>query len=137
MRRFTLTLATFLFATACADQRTPTAPGTSLVPQGRLNASGGGSLASGDCTRDRGKPVAVSFSFKATDGGSATLTVTDNGVQGLNGTITLNGVEVVTHPMLGGNGAVNLSVPVTTATNNVLVCTLEGKPGSGLLFVVQ
>jgi hypothetical protein len=136
MKRVALTLATLLFATACADQRTPTAPGTSLVPQGRLNASGGGPLKSGDCTRDKGKPVELSFTFLAGIS-SATLTVTDNGVQGLNGTITLNGVEVVTHSMLGGNGAVNLSVPVTTAASNVLVCKLEGKPGSGLSFVVQ
>jgi hypothetical protein len=137
MRRVVLSLVTVLLATACADQRAPTAPGGSLMPQGRMNAIGGGALASGDCTRSTGKPVAVSFTFPATDGGSATLTVTDNGMQGLNGTITLNGVEVVTHPMLGGNGAVNLSVPVTTAAANVLVCKLEGKPGSGLSFQVQ
>jgi hypothetical protein len=137
MKRVALSLAVLLLATACADQRTPTTPGTSLVPNGRLNASGGGPLASGDCTRSTGKPVEVSFTFGATDGGSAMLTVTDNGVQGLNGTITLNGVEVVTHPMLGGNGPVNLSVPVTTAASNVLVCKLEGKPGSGLSFQVQ
>src|ERR1019366_6284128 len=119
MKRVALTLATLLLATACADQRTPTAPGTSLVPQGRLNVVSGGLPYSGDCTRDKGKPVAVSFTFPA-GVSSATLTVTDNGVQGLNGTITLNGVEVVTHAMLGGNGAVNLSVPVTTTAVNVL-----------------
>jgi hypothetical protein len=135
MKRVVLSLAVLLLATACADQRTPTAPGTSLVPYGRLNASGG--PLAGDCTRSSGKPVAVPFRFSA-PGGLATLTVTDNGVQGLNGTITLNGEEVVTHAMLGGNGPVSISKSVTLAAgDNVLVCQLEGKPGSGLSFQVQ
>jgi hypothetical protein len=137
MHRAVLSLVTLLLAAACADQRSATAPDRSLVPRDRSNAIQIPPLASGDCTRSTGKPVEVSFLFAATDGGSATLTVTDNGVQGLNGTITLNGDEVVTHPMLGGNDPVNLSIPVTTAASNVLVCKLEGKPGSGLKFEVR
>jgi hypothetical protein len=139
MHRAVLSLATLLLATACADQRSATAPDRSLVPRGPSNVItvGGGPLAKGDCLRSTGKPVEVSFSFNASDGASATLTVTDNGIQGLNGTITLNGEEVVTHPMLGGNDPVNLSIPITLAASNVLVCKLEGKPGSGLSFEVR
>jgi hypothetical protein len=137
MKRATLYLATLVLAAACTDQRAPTSPGGLLVPRGRLNVVGVGPLASGDCLRSTGKPVEVSFAFSATDGASATLTVTDNGIQGLNGTITLNGEVVVTHPMFGGNASLNLSVPVTLAADNVLVCKLEGKPGSGLSFQVQ
>jgi hypothetical protein len=143
MKRVVFSLATLLIAAACTDQRTSPSASHAFGPNGRSNAAAaavaavGGPLASGDCTRSTGKPVEVSFPFSATDGGSATLTVIDNGVQGLNGTITLNGVEVVTHPMLGGNGPVSLSIPVTTAADNVLVCKLEGKPGSGLSFQVQ
>jgi hypothetical protein len=140
MHRAVLSLATLLLATACADQRSATAPDRPLVPRGPSSVIitvVGGPLAKGDCLRSTGKPVEVSFPFSATDGASATLTVTDNGVQGLNGTITLNGEEVVTHPMLGGNDPVHLAIPVTLASSNVLVCKLEGKPGSGLSFEVK
>ena len=139
MRCLRVAGAVVLVAIGCADPHTPTAPMLGLVPNQRPNAVvavGGGPLVQGACTRDKGKPVAASFEFSATDGGAATLQVTDNGVQGLNGTITLNGNEVVTHAMLGGNGPVDLSVKVTTASDNVLVCKLEGKPGSGLTFQV-
>lgn len=139
MRCLRVAGAVVLVAIGCADPRTPTAPMVGLVPNHRSNAVvavGGGPLVQGACTRDKGKPVAASFEFSATDGGAAILQVTDNGVQGLNGTITLNGNEVVTHAMLGGNGPVDLSVAVTTASDNVLVCKLEGKPGSGLTFQV-
>jgi|ERR1039458_10743398 hypothetical protein len=139
MRCLTVSAAVVLVAVGCAEPHTPTAPVTPLAPNSRLHAavvSGGGSLIQGVCTRNTGKPVAASFEFSGADGGTATLQVTDNGVQGLNGTITLNGNEVVTHAMLGGNGPVNLSVSVTTAADNILVCELEGKPGSGLAFQV-
>jgi hypothetical protein len=141
MKKIALSAAALLFAAGCSDQGV-TSAGKALGPSGRSNAAAvvaavGGPLAAGDCLRSTGKPVEISFPFSAT-AGSATLTVTDNGVQGLNGTITLNGVEVVTHPMLGGNGPVSLSIPVTTAAgDNVLVCKLEGKPGSGLSFQLQ
>ena len=58
-------------------------------------------------------------------------------MQGLNGTIDFNGVTVVTHPMFGGNGPLDLLVPVTIATDNAIVCTLEGKPGSGVSIFVN
>src|SRR5580692_8214036 len=131
MRSFKIAVAVVLVAIGCADPHTPTAPMAGPAPNQRSDIViiGGGPLAQGACTRSTGQPVATSFEFTAVAGGTATLQVADNGVQGLNGTITLNGNEVVTHAMLGGNGPVNLSVTVTTASNNVLVCQLEGKPG--------
>ena len=134
MRHYLLGLATILALGACAERGTLTAPTETLTADGRLNAVGG-PVVQGQCTRSTGQPIEVSFPFSGAPG-SATLGVTDNGELGLNGTITLNGEVVVTHPMLGGNGPVALSVPVTLLADNVLVCKLEGKPGSGLAFQV-
>jgi hypothetical protein len=133
-----LALASILVLGACADNGAVTSPATRLTPGGRLNAVGvgGGTLTSGDCLRTTGKPVEVSFLFSGTPGSSDTLRVADNGELGLNGTITLNGQVVVGHPDLGGNGSVSLAVPVTLLPDNVLVCKLEGKPGSGLSFQI-
>jgi hypothetical protein len=141
MKRVAFSLATVLLAAACADQRSPIAPARSLAPRGPSNAIGvgGGPLATGNCIRSTGIPYDYSAPpLPVPSGTAATLTVTDNGVLGLNGTITLNGVEVVSHPMLYGNQPVNLSVPITLSltTSNVLVCELEGKPGSGLSWTV-
>jgi hypothetical protein len=139
MKPNALALASFLVIGACADQRAVTAPAARLTPGGRLNVGGpGGSLISESCTRTTGTPVEVTFTFTGTPGSSDSLRVVDNGELGLNGTITLNGEAVVTHPMLGGNGPVNLAVPVTLlpGVENVVICKLEGKPGSGLAFQV-
>jgi hypothetical protein len=138
MKRAMLYLATVALVAACGDQRAPTSPGGSLVPRDRSSVVfvGGGPLASGTCARGSGKPVEVSVPFSATAGVSATLTVT-GGAQRLTGNITLNGVEVVSHLALGGTPPVSLSVPVTLAADNVLVCTLEGRSGAALSFQVQ
>ena len=137
MRHYALGFATIFALGACAEQGTLTAPAKGLTPGGRSKvvSVGGGALAEGVCTRSTGQPIEVIFPFSGAPG-SATLGVTDNGVLGLNGTITLNGGVVVTHPILGGNAPVDLSVPVTLLSENVLVCKLEGKPGSGLAFQV-
>ena len=131
-----LALASILVLGACADNGAVTSPATRLTPGGRVNVVGGGPLLTGDCTRSTSTPVAVTFTFSGTPGISDTLRVADNGELGLNGTITLNGQVVVGHPDLGGNGSVSLAVPVTLLPDNVLVCKLEGKPGSGLSFQI-
>lgn len=139
MRRVAFSLATLMLAAACADQRSPVAPASSLASRAPSTTRGTPpppKLPSGVCTRRKGPPIDHSFSFTATAGTAATLHVKDNGELGLNGTITLNGEEVVTHPMFYGNSPVNLSVPITLAKSNVLVCELEGKPGSGLSWTV-
>mgnify|MGYP001232305795 CR=1 FL=1 len=125
-------------AIACSDQSTIA---TGLNPNGlkpsRAVGVGGGTIfGPAECLRTTGKPFEVPFTFAGQDGGAATLTVIDNGVLGLNGTIELNGVIVVNHPAVGGNEPLNLTVPITTAASNTLVCKLEGKPGSGLTLSV-
>ena len=141
-KRITIPGLAVVVASACSE---PTAPARD-VSQARLSpndprssvlvsvTAGHGPF---DCVRDRGAPDSASFTFAATPGQAATLLVIDNGVQGLNGTIELNGETVVSHPMFGGNGPVNLAVPVTLAASNTLVCKLEGKPGSGLRMTVK
>ncbi|MFI5312324.1 MAG: hypothetical protein ACHQQ3_13885, partial [Gemmatimonadales bacterium] len=101
--------------------------------------AGGGTLFQGACLRDAGKPDVFTFTFLGAglEGTTYTLEVEDNGVQGLNGTIDFNGTTVVTHPMLGGNAPVDLLIPVTIATDNSIVCKLEGKPGSGVSIFVN
>ncbi|HLA91526.1 MAG TPA: hypothetical protein VJL28_13950 [Gemmatimonadaceae bacterium] len=134
-------LAAVVVAAACTEPTTPVAKATRVGPNPnapRLAALPIGPLPFGPvaCLRAKGKPVAESFPFPWSDGVPATLIVTDNGVKGLNGTIELNGVTVVTHPMLGGNAPVALSVLIAPTADNTLVCKLEGKPGSGLTMTV-
>jgi hypothetical protein len=142
MKRLLLSLGLVLVAVGCRDSGAPpTGPTPSgFIKAGKLaNQGDDGTLFEGVCVRAKGKPVAQSFTFSGAgfEENTFTLEVEDNGVQGLNGTIELNGETVVTHPMLGGNGPVLLQIPVTIATDNTIVCKLEGKPGSGLSFFVN
>ena len=128
-------VAAVLVVAACSE---PTAsPAVSAAAKSANLIVVGGGFGPVDCVRGTGKPQSVTFNFSGADGQAAVLHLTDNGVQGLNGTIELNGEVVVTHPMLGGTDPLDLSVPVTLAAANTLVCKLEGKPGSGLTMSVQ
>ena len=137
-----LALGAVLAVAACRDYGTPpTAPAQSgIIQVGRAaHQSGGGTLFAGQCVRDAGQPDTQVFAFSGAgfEGTTYTLEVEDNGVRGLNGTVDFNGQRVVSHPMLGGNGPVQLLIPVTIATDNTIVCTLEGKPGSGMSIFVN
>ena len=138
MKRNALPLAMVFALAACAERGPLPTPWDRLAPGGRANvlSVGEGPLVDGACTRDLDKPVETNFTFTADSGSVATLDVTDNGVLGLNGTLTLNGEVVVSHPMLGDGDPVDVAVPVTLLAENHLVCRLEGKPGSGLAFQV-
>ena len=178
MKRGILSLSTLALAlvAACSEPTAVTskAASSALNPNGPPSAitinPGGGFVGFGpvSCVRERGKPKAISFTFTATAGQTATLHVVGNGVEGLNGAIFFNGRRVVSNRMLhpddgqaehqdehqGGDqgehqgehqdehqdehqaAGVNISVPLTLAAQNTLVCKLEGKPGSGVSLSV-
>ncbi|HLA91525.1 MAG TPA: hypothetical protein VJL28_13945 [Gemmatimonadaceae bacterium] len=138
MKYLMLPLAAALVIAACSEPTTPVAAArrgpNPNAP--RLNVVGPAGFGPVDCLRETGKPVGVEWPFEAV-AGPASLVVTGNGELGINGTIDLNGVTVVTHPMVGGNAPLSLTVPVTLVDGtNTLVCTLEGKPGSGVTLTV-
>jgi hypothetical protein len=141
MMRTILAVVAALGVLACSDASgTATGPAAESphVSKFVIVGGGGGAIFGPQaCLRTTGKPNSETFAFTGADGGSAHLVITDNGVQGLNGTITLNGVDVVTHSMFGGNAPVNDTIAITTAASNTIVCTLEGKPGSGLTMTVN
>lgn len=135
----------FLIAASAAACTASTEPSALAAPGGvekvRSASSVVGPPAGGLCPetviRQKGTPVVESFVFDGAEGQSANMVVTDNGIQGLNGTIELNGETIVNQSMLGGNGPVNLSIPVVLGASNTLKVRLTGKPGSGLTICIS
>lgn len=81
-------------------------------------------------TRTTADPQIVTYTFAGDPAADYILDVTDNGSRGLTGSVKLNGVELVTSAMLGGNGGFTMHQPVTLAEQNTLEIRLAGKPGA-------
>lgn len=137
--RVATTVFVLLAAAACTGDR-PTAPKpltgapagvrADVAPPGALP---GKVFGPATYTRSTGSPETDTASFTAPGGGTLTLHFTSGASQGLNATVTLNGVTVFTTT---GGGGLPDSVVVAGARTNTLSAKLKGKPGSSLTVAV-
>jgi hypothetical protein len=88
-------------------------------------------------TRTTADPQTYRYSFDGDPTADYVIEVSDNGSRGLTGSVRLNGVELVTPAMLGGNGGFQLHQPVTLAQQNTLEVRLAGKAGATMSIEVR
>ena len=151
MRRTVVAILVAGGTLACSNEAiAPTGPGAAAVaaPSASLSALGPsfattvGSTVTPplfgpvDCVQKTRRGVEARFAFDGTAGTAVKLVVTDNGVAGLNGNVRFNRREVVRNRMLRGKQPVADTIPVTLRAHNRIVCSLEGKAGTGLTLSV-
>ena len=142
LKRRLILVAAAAFVASCAEptafQRDGRAPqfrsGTLLPP---ASPSCIGCVVEHTFVRGTGTPRTETITFAGDPTADYIIDIDDNGTQGANATVTLNGIQVVPLDPVVGRARFHLRQAIQVKANNALVVRLTGKPGSTLVISVR